>query len=302
MMRRFPVWAVVLNHREAADTLRCLGALGKVRYRPLGLWSWTTTRGRGRWPGCARSGPRWSRGATWATPGRRGIRLALDAGAEAVWIVNPDAYVERGSLRRLVRVLRRGGGRHRRASHPGGGERHPEDPVRRRAHRLGSRRPQGLDRPGHGTGHAAGRCAFVDFVPGATMLVRRKVFEDAGLLPEEWFLYFEETDFCVRAAKAGVEGGGGDRLPGGAPLSSPDGLPAETLIYYFVRNRVPVRDAAHRGALRSPARRPRRVRPRRRRRVQERKPDGWGGSRSWWRWPWRTPRRGDGQEGRHQAN
>ena len=34
-MRRFPVHAVVLNHREGGDTLRCLDALGKVRYRRL---------------------------------------------------------------------------------------------------------------------------------------------------------------------------------------------------------------------------------------------------------------------------
>ncbi|MBL8861144.1 MAG: glycosyltransferase family 2 protein [Planctomycetes bacterium] len=43
----------------------------------------------------------------------------------------------------------------------------------------------------------------IDWVAGASMMVRRKVFEDIGLLDEGYFLYFEETDFCLRARRAG---------------------------------------------------------------------------------------------------
>jgi N-acetylglucosaminyl-diphospho-decaprenol L-rhamnosyltransferase len=43
----------------------------------------------------------------------------------------------------------------------------------------------------------------VDWVPGASMLVRRQVFETVGLMDEEYFLYFEETDFCLQARRAG---------------------------------------------------------------------------------------------------
>ncbi|HZE98590.1 MAG TPA: glycosyltransferase family 2 protein [Planctomycetota bacterium] len=42
-----------------------------------------------------------------------------------------------------------------------------------------------------------------DWVAGASMLVRREVFDAIGLLDEGFFLYFEETDFCLRAARAG---------------------------------------------------------------------------------------------------
>jgi GT2 family glycosyltransferase len=42
-----------------------------------------------------------------------------------------------------------------------------------------------------------------DWVSGASMIVRRKVFEDVGLLDERYFMYFEETDFCLRAKRAG---------------------------------------------------------------------------------------------------
>ncbi len=43
----------------------------------------------------------------------------------------------------------------------------------------------------------------VDWLAGASMLIRREVFDDIGLMDERYFLYFEETDFCLRAFRAG---------------------------------------------------------------------------------------------------
>ncbi|EAZ89773.1 glycosyltransferase family 2 protein [Crocosphaera chwakensis] len=42
-----------------------------------------------------------------------------------------------------------------------------------------------------------------DWVAGASMIIRREVFEAIGLLDEEYFMYFEEVDFCLKANKAG---------------------------------------------------------------------------------------------------
>lgn len=42
-----------------------------------------------------------------------------------------------------------------------------------------------------------------DWVAGASMIVRREVFGAIGLLDEAYFMYFEEVDFCLRAARAG---------------------------------------------------------------------------------------------------
>ena len=43
----------------------------------------------------------------------------------------------------------------------------------------------------------------VDYVSGCCMLVKRKVFEKIGLLPEDYFFYFEDVDFCTTAIKKG---------------------------------------------------------------------------------------------------
>lgn len=43
------------------------------------------------------------------------------------------------------------------------------------------------------------------FITGCAMFVKRDVFERIGLLDEDFFLYWEDADFCFRARKAGFE-------------------------------------------------------------------------------------------------
>ena len=44
-----------------------------------------------------------------------------------------------------------------------------------------------------------------DWVAGASMIVRREVFDQIGLLDESYFMYYEEVDFCRRAQQADWE-------------------------------------------------------------------------------------------------
>src|SRR4051812_6019784 len=46
---------------------------------------------------------------------------------------------------------------------------------------------------------------ITDWVAGASMIIRREVFEKIGLLDEKYFMYFEEVDFCLAAKRAGFE-------------------------------------------------------------------------------------------------
>ncbi|GAA6207063.1 glycosyltransferase family 2 protein [Cognatishimia sp. WU-CL00825] len=43
----------------------------------------------------------------------------------------------------------------------------------------------------------------VDWLAGASMMIRGQVLQEIGLFDEAFFLYFEETDLCRRAARAG---------------------------------------------------------------------------------------------------
>ena len=53
---------------------------------------------------------------------------------------------------------------------------------------------------------SAGKDFFgTGFVSGCAMLVRRDVFQKAGLLDEDFFLYWEDVDFSLRAKRAGFD-------------------------------------------------------------------------------------------------
>jgi GT2 family glycosyltransferase len=43
----------------------------------------------------------------------------------------------------------------------------------------------------------------VDYVTGCGMLIRRRVFSTIGLFNPQYFMYYEDADFCRRATKAG---------------------------------------------------------------------------------------------------
>ncbi|MDH4222569.1 MAG: glycosyltransferase family 2 protein [candidate division Zixibacteria bacterium] len=43
----------------------------------------------------------------------------------------------------------------------------------------------------------------VDCVPGTSLLVRKKAVQEVGLLDENYFMYFEDTDWCYRITRAG---------------------------------------------------------------------------------------------------
>lgn len=44
-----------------------------------------------------------------------------------------------------------------------------------------------------------------DWLAGASLIVRREVFDAVGPLDTDYFMYFEETDFCLAAQRAGFQ-------------------------------------------------------------------------------------------------
>lgn len=45
----------------------------------------------------------------------------------------------------------------------------------------------------------------VDAASGSAMIVKREVFDAVGLMDEDFFLYYEETDWCLRVKQAGYQ-------------------------------------------------------------------------------------------------
>jgi len=143
-----------------------------------------------------------------------GIAYALDraAPADLIWFLNPDTQVRARAGLGLARFM---------ACHPAAGIagsallegdgqlwpfafRFPTilGEIERGA-RWGIvsrllRRSSTLKRMGN-------RCEQVDWVSGASFVVRRELLESGLCFDEGYFLYYEETDFCLHARRSGWE-------------------------------------------------------------------------------------------------
>ncbi|HKU42592.1 MAG TPA: glycosyltransferase family 2 protein, partial [Polyangiales bacterium] len=143
-----------------------------------------------------------------------GLRHALATGdrPDYVFLLNPDTVVLPGALGALASFMRE----HRRAGIVGCRCENPDGSPRQTAFRfhsilgeLESEAAMGMvsrmlaeSRVAMPVWKEPHRC---DWVSGAAMLVRTEVFERIGLMDEDFFLYYEETDFALRAARAGFE-------------------------------------------------------------------------------------------------
>ena len=167
-----------------------------------------------------------------------GIEHLLAKEVDNVWILNPDTRVEHSTLDRLLEELRRV---------PDCGIVGPRIVYPGRPARIWFDGGV-VDMSDHGsTSHinlsvlesevGAPLALDVDYVTGASMLVRRRVFETVGLIPEQYFLYFEEVDFCIRAQAAGFR----TRVDRRARLThlkrSSGWLPTPYYLYYMTRGR-----------------------------------------------------------------
>jgi GT2 family glycosyltransferase len=137
-------------------------------------------------------------------------RANADAAPDYIYLINPDAQVRPGAIGALVRFLE--------AHHDVGiAGSSFEDldgtdwPIAFRFPGLFSELDSGLEfgivsrllRRWVVARRMSKIAQPVDWICGASMLIRPAVFAAIGGLDENYFLYFEETDFCFRAKQAG---------------------------------------------------------------------------------------------------
>lgn len=81
---------------------------------------------------------------------------------------------------------------------------------------------------------------IVNFVTGCFMAISRGVIKKIGYLDESFFLYLEDTEYCLRAQKAGVEVIYNPSLVLYHKNSSSSGVGSPVVDYYMTRNRFAI--------------------------------------------------------------
>jgi GT2 family glycosyltransferase len=236
------VFIVVLNWNGHAKTVRCIRSLEKITYPNHEILLVDNGSTDDSIDVLSAELPRvpliqCATNLGYAGGNNVGIEHALDRQADYVLLLNNDTVVDPSFVEPLVSYAES----HRAAGICGG-----------KIYILDT--PNVLDSAGgrvdlwfgraHGYGHGEeDRGRFdsirqVDYLGGACLLVSRRVFERIGLLPTHYFMYYEETDFALRAQRAGFEV---TCIPEsrvwhdtGLPCGPPDGM----RLYYASRSQV----------------------------------------------------------------
>ena len=195
------VSCVVLNWNGWADTIECLGALHECRYPSLnvivvdnGSTDDSVARIKAAHPDILvlESG----KNLGFSAGNNIGIRYALAFGADYIWLLNNDARPAPGALLALVAKA---------ASDRTIGAvasicYYADAPSTVQAW-AGSRINLWIGHGGLCTEHHTDD--WFDSLNGTSMLVARAAIENVGLLDEGFFLYWEDTEFCLRLRKNG---------------------------------------------------------------------------------------------------
>ncbi|MDQ1103670.1 GT2 family glycosyltransferase [Nocardioides zeae] len=235
--------AVVLNYGDPSDTLECVESLELSDDLDIDLYVVDNGPADARHDALRDAiGDRGQVIATgenlgYAGGNNVGVRRALETDVDLVWILNPDTRVKRRTLPTLKEHM---------AAYPDCGvvsARILYGPPGNRIWFDGAT----IDRATGATSHmnngkstdAVGGRKILDvgYVTGAAPLIRRTTLERVGLLPEHYFLYFEETHWCVTVQEAGWRTMV-NRDAEMVHLKRSSGvLPQPYYVYYMTRNR-----------------------------------------------------------------
>jgi len=237
-----PVGVIVLNWNNPDETICCLSALlesfdfHQIYVVDNGSIDDSTTRIKDLFPNVILIETGNNLG--YAGGNNVGIKSALQAGVDYFFIVNNDVIVHHESIDKLLAIIQ--------ADSSTGivtpliiGVDEPEivwslggkiNPTDGSISRLFAGEP--LDRFRH-------QAPFdVDVAQGAAMLVTRSVIESIGLMDEEYFLYFEEADWCVKANKAGFAIKAVPEATVTHKVSASLGITSPVIEYYMTRNQL----------------------------------------------------------------
>ncbi len=201
---------IVLSYNGREDTLACLRSLEHLTYRNVSVIVVDNDSTDGASAAIRSAHPNMTLIETGANLGftggnNVGIRYALENGADYVMLLNNDTIVAPDMLESLVATLEQ---------NPTVGVAGPMIYYHDAPEVIWS--AGGSIDWKHGTTTMIGvneedKSQFgtqprpVDFVTGCALLARRSVWERVGLLDDKFFMYYEETEWCVRVTRAGYK-------------------------------------------------------------------------------------------------
>lgn len=201
---------IVLNYNSRDDTLDCLRSLKHLTYSRAYTIVVDNASSDGSAEAIRAAFPHVKLIETGSNLGftggnNVGIRHALDAGADYVLLLNNDTVVAPDMIDHLIEPM---------LNNPAIGVAGPTIYYFDQPHVVWSaggsidwkRGDTSMSAIGsEDKGQFGSEPREVEFVTGCALLARRDVWDKVGLLDERFFMYYEETEWCVRASRAGYK-------------------------------------------------------------------------------------------------
>ena len=199
-----PVIAIVLNWNNLPDTLDCVESLRCSDYSNLSVWVVDNDSAEDPTFDLQAKYPevrvfRNSKNLGYAGGNNRGVRAAMDCGAAYVLLLNNDVVVAPDCIRRLVTAAQ--ANRHIGMATPKVFHYHRPHDVYWDGGVVDWQ--SGDARHASSALPVEGGIVRSEWLNGCSLLVRMAAIHDVGLLDERYFLYFEDADWSVRAARQG---------------------------------------------------------------------------------------------------
>ncbi|PWB74912.1 MAG: glycosyltransferase family 2 protein [Anaerolineales bacterium] len=200
------VISVILNTNRRDDTLECLVSLSRNSYsnHKIIVLDNASTDGSVEAIRAAHPAVQFvalERNLGYAGNNNVGIELALQQGADWVFVLNEDIILDAECLAKLIEV----GERDPQIGILGPLVYHHDEPtvIQSAGGMLGKYWESihlGKNEADNGQFKAPHP---VEWISGCAILVRRKAIEQAGMLDANYFIYWEETEWCIRVGRAG---------------------------------------------------------------------------------------------------
>jgi GT2 family glycosyltransferase len=199
LTKRPHVWIVLLNFNGWRDTIQCIAHLDRLNYSSYsilivdnGSSDNSVQEIRSRYPSLPLVES--AQNVGFGAGNNIGIRLALEGGADFIWLLNNDTLPPPNALSEMIQVATKSCCQRVLV---GSVLVLADDPTTIQAWGGGTVRPlrgatKHLTSPGK-----------LDYITAASLLAPRSLFEEIGLFDEHYFLYWEDTDLCRRAVRAG---------------------------------------------------------------------------------------------------
>lgn len=179
-----------------------------------------------------------------------GLRRALEQNTDFVWIVNPDIVVDQNSLQEALKVMTKddkiavvGSKVYFAAGFEFHKERYREKDQGKVIWYAGGENDWNNVHAKHWGINKVDKGQFeketeVEFVTGASMLVRAEALREVGIIDEKYFLYYEENDLCQRIKKAGYKIRYAPKSIVWHRVGQATGIGSSLADYYIARNRL----------------------------------------------------------------